>query len=321
MATERVRDWDRYLAPLLFAIRDAPQASTGFSAFELLYGRTVRGPMSILKELWTQEINEPELKTTYQHVIDLRDKIEATCLLAKEELGKVQSRNQKYYNRKAKPKDLRVGDLALLLLPTDRNKLMLHWRGPFKVVDKFGEVDYRIEMPTGKIKTFHANMLKKYHVRDPMTSQSYDGVITIEEAAAVACVIDDSDNVDGDESSSTAVSELLPLYNCEQKETVDQVQINPELSSQQKKQVNDLLREYSDIFSDVPRVTNLIEHRIQLTRSEPVRCKMYPVPYKLQETIDKELKDMEAMKIVEGSEAAYSSPLVIVIREERRWHE
>ena len=44
----------------------------------------------------------------------------------------------------------------------------------------------------------------------------------------MACVIHDRDNVDGDETSSTAESELLPLYNCEQKETVDQVQINPE---------------------------------------------------------------------------------------------
>ena len=56
----------------------------------------------------------------------------------------------------------------------------------------------------------------------------------------------------------------------------------------------------------------MIEHWIQLTEQEPVRCKMYPLPYKLQETIDNEIKDMESMKIVEGSEAAYSSPLVIV---------
>jgi hypothetical protein len=93
MATERVRDWDRYIAPLLFAIRDAPQVSTGFSAFELLYGRTVRGPMSILKELWTEGTEEPELKSTYQYVIDLRDKSEATCQLAQEEVAKVLGRN------------------------------------------------------------------------------------------------------------------------------------------------------------------------------------------------------------------------------------
>ena len=31
MSVERPRDWDRYVEPLLFANREAPQASTGFS--------------------------------------------------------------------------------------------------------------------------------------------------------------------------------------------------------------------------------------------------------------------------------------------------
>jgi len=31
------------------------QESLGYSPFELLYGRTVRGPMSILRELMTNE--------------------------------------------------------------------------------------------------------------------------------------------------------------------------------------------------------------------------------------------------------------------------
>lgn len=38
---EKPADWDRYLAALLFAYREAPQASLGFSPFELLYGRNV----------------------------------------------------------------------------------------------------------------------------------------------------------------------------------------------------------------------------------------------------------------------------------------
>ncbi|XP_049524028.1 uncharacterized protein LOC125945781 [Dermacentor silvarum] len=36
MCAEKPRDWDRYLAPLLFAYREVPQASLGFSPFELL---------------------------------------------------------------------------------------------------------------------------------------------------------------------------------------------------------------------------------------------------------------------------------------------
>ena len=56
MCAENPKDWDRYIY-LLFAYREAPQDSTGFAPFELLCGRTVKGPMPILKELWTQEVD------------------------------------------------------------------------------------------------------------------------------------------------------------------------------------------------------------------------------------------------------------------------
>ncbi len=36
---EYAKNWDKWLEPLLFAVREVPQASTGFSPFELLYGR------------------------------------------------------------------------------------------------------------------------------------------------------------------------------------------------------------------------------------------------------------------------------------------
>jgi len=66
MSAERPKDWDRYIAALLFAYREVKQESLGFSPFELIYGRTVRGPMSVMKELITTEEVEPEVKTTYE---------------------------------------------------------------------------------------------------------------------------------------------------------------------------------------------------------------------------------------------------------------
>ena len=125
---------DRYLTPLMFAVRDTPQDSTGFTPFELMYGRSVRTPMTIVKELWTGEVEDAENVATYQYVIDLRQRIEDTCALAKEQLAKVQAKNQKYYNHRARNRELKIGDLVLLLLPTERNKLTLAWRGPFRAV-------------------------------------------------------------------------------------------------------------------------------------------------------------------------------------------
>ena len=58
------RDWDRCLEPLLFAYREAHQRSSGFSPFELLYGLTVRGPMTSIQELRTKEGTDHEVVTT-----------------------------------------------------------------------------------------------------------------------------------------------------------------------------------------------------------------------------------------------------------------
>ena len=51
LCDEQPRGWYRFVNSLLFAHREAPQEATGFSPFKLLYGRIVRGPVQILKEL------------------------------------------------------------------------------------------------------------------------------------------------------------------------------------------------------------------------------------------------------------------------------
>ena len=96
MCSERPKDWDRYIRPaLLFAYREAPQESLAFSPFELMYGRTIRGPMMILTELWTDKVEEDEVKSTYQYVIDLKERLEGTYQLAKDELEKSSKRYKK----------------------------------------------------------------------------------------------------------------------------------------------------------------------------------------------------------------------------------
>ena len=102
LCSEQPRQWHRYINPLLFAYREVPQESTGFSPFELLYGRAVRGPMTILKQLWTKEVEEPEVKNSYQYVFELREKLQDTPKLAHSELEKAQLKGKHYYDRKSK---------------------------------------------------------------------------------------------------------------------------------------------------------------------------------------------------------------------------
>jgi transposase InsO family protein len=62
MCSERPKDWDRYLPALLFTYREAPKEGLNFSPCELIYGRTVRGPMAILRDLWTKKKRRPKLR-------------------------------------------------------------------------------------------------------------------------------------------------------------------------------------------------------------------------------------------------------------------
>lgn len=41
----------------------------------------------------------------------------------------------------------------------------MQWKGPYEIVEKLAKVVYRKDM-IDKVKTFHANMLKLYFVRD-----------------------------------------------------------------------------------------------------------------------------------------------------------
>ena len=99
---EQPKQWSRYIPALLFAYRDTMQDNTGFSPIQLLYGRQVRGPLSILTELWTKEVEDDEVKTTYQYEVDLRARLEDTCKLAQEAVQKNSANYKSYADSKAK---------------------------------------------------------------------------------------------------------------------------------------------------------------------------------------------------------------------------
>ena len=59
--------WDEMLLYLLFAYREVPQESTGFSPFELMYGWKVRGPLDVIKEVWSGSVSGPQ--NVVSHVV------------------------------------------------------------------------------------------------------------------------------------------------------------------------------------------------------------------------------------------------------------
>ena len=123
LCNEQPRQWHRFVNPLLFAYREAPQEATGFSPFELLYGRTVRGPVQILKKLWSEDTDGTEIKTSYQYVFEFRERLDNTIKIAQEELLKSRKKNKTLYDKRVKKREFQEGDKVLLLLPTDTTSI------------------------------------------------------------------------------------------------------------------------------------------------------------------------------------------------------
>ena len=66
--------------------------------------------MFILKELWTKDVEVPEVKNSYQYVFELREKLEDTLNITHSELQKAQQKGKHYYDRKTKVRKFQEGD-------------------------------------------------------------------------------------------------------------------------------------------------------------------------------------------------------------------
>ncbi len=138
MAAEDKRDRDRMLPYVLFGIKEVPQASTGFTPFELLFGRQPRGLLDVAREAWEQQ--PAAQRSTIEHVQDMRERIDRVMPIVREHLTKAQQAQQRHYNRAAQPRELQPGDYVMVLVLTAACKFLATWQGPYTV--KVGPVTY-----------------------------------------------------------------------------------------------------------------------------------------------------------------------------------
>ena len=207
-----------------------PQASTGFSPFELLDGRSARGPMDILRETW--EAREDSEESVVSHVLLMQERLTRMTELVQENLGRAQKVQKTWYDRNARLREFEPGDSVLVLLPTSTSKLRAQWQGPYEVKRRIGKLNYEVDMcDTQKRKRiFHVNMLRQWH-RPSQASYLAEEVVHQED--------DDEDipSWDGGESETQPV-------------------VNKQLSSEQKRELENLLKEFSDVLKDECEGTN-----------------------------------------------------------------
>ncbi len=139
------KEWDLLLPMLLFAYREATHEATGFSPFELLFGRQVCGPLDLVKEQWEEIENFPLSVGNY--LSNLYDKMKSMADMAKERDQAAKQKYKEFYDKGTRPRFFEEGESVLLLMPDGHSKLEACYSGPFTIERKISPVTYQIATP------------------------------------------------------------------------------------------------------------------------------------------------------------------------------
>ncbi|GJY87325.1 putative nucleotidyltransferase, ribonuclease H [Tanacetum coccineum] len=162
-ALEWTGNWDEYLCLVEFAYNNSWHASIKGAPFELLYGRKCRAPIC-WNEVGERVIEGPELvEVTNEKVA-----------IAKEKLKEARSRQKSYADRHRRALEFKPGDRVFLKVSPCRGvrrfglkgKLSPRFIGPFEILDRVGEVSYRLALPpqlSHVHNVFHVSLLRGYN--------------------------------------------------------------------------------------------------------------------------------------------------------------
>nr|GEX29462.1 putative reverse transcriptase domain-containing protein [Tanacetum cinerariifolium] len=153
--------WDTHLPLVEFSYNNSYHKSIKCAPFEALYGRKCRSPV-----IWT-EIGESQL-IGLEIVQETTEKI----FQIKERLKTTRSRQKSYDDKRRKPLEFKFGDRVLLKVSPwkgvvrfgKKGKLALWYVGPFEIMERVGQVAYRLKLPQELScihYTFHVLNLKK----------------------------------------------------------------------------------------------------------------------------------------------------------------
>jgi hypothetical protein len=154
--------WDKNLPWAEFSYNNSYQESLKMAPFEALYGRWCRTPLN-----WI----EPGENAIFGP--DLVEIAKATVSRIQENLRAARSRQESYANKRRRPLEFLVGDHVYLKVSPMKGmkrfrikgKLAPPYVGPFPILEKCGNVAYKLELPSslaGVHNIFHVSQLKKY---------------------------------------------------------------------------------------------------------------------------------------------------------------
>ncbi|GBL83952.1 Retrovirus-related Pol polyprotein from transposon 17.6 [Araneus ventricosus] len=128
LCSEEGPDWEKHVHAALFALRTVTHESTGFSPVELVHGRNLRTPVTLLYENWLQP--EEEQTPVTEYVFTLLNRLKRFQDLAVKEMEKSQQRNKTWYDKRSVKREFQEGDSVLIFSNCRANKLSPRWTGP-----------------------------------------------------------------------------------------------------------------------------------------------------------------------------------------------
>ena len=114
---------------------------------------------------------------------------------------------------------------------------------------------------------------------------------------AVTCADEDADSME------------LPIHSWEP-ETGETPHINPSLTAQQQQEVQELLAEFADTFSNEPGLTGAGLHHIRTGDNQPVYQQPYRIPHAWKDQVRTEIQTMLNAGIIVPSDSPWTSPIV-----------
>jgi len=179
--------WDQTLPWILFAYREVPVETLGFSPFELLYGRSVPGPLSLLKDSWLETPIASNLKSVVEFILGMRERLRSSITHAQQHAKEQKHKSKVWYDKKARSRSFEPGQEILALLPLPGNPLQDKYCGPYTILEKLGPVDYLIDTPNCRKQksVCHVNLLKLHRRSDEKLFPNSANAVTVNVATVV----------------------------------------------------------------------------------------------------------------------------------------
>ncbi|XP_071504452.1 uncharacterized protein [Diadema antillarum] len=302
------RDWDKGIPFLLFAAREVPNESTGFSPFELVFGHEPRGPLKVVKEQLLSDEEETD-SNALDYISMFRERLVRANEVAREHLKTSQQTMKERFDRKAQSRVFEVGDKVLVLLPLPGDALKAKFSGPYVVERKLGKETYVVSMPDRRKtkRVCHVNMLKKYHERvEDVGAVVSESVVHSAEKSA-----EEFEHDAPDSQSVSFKSGMIPRV--ENSKALE----NPELllshlSDSERQDVVDIFQEFPEVCSDKLGCAKDTVHTVDVGENAPIKQHPYRIQPAKREQVDREIDFMLGNGIIEPSNSNWSSPVVLV---------